>query len=290
VFAKCDGLEGIYDNVEYLDVSKYDDFINKTYVNYLIVLRFPQYLRYHDNIENVYFWLHDILPFDNSFQTHKTKFKQIICLSEWHKNFFYNEYKFPKERISIIGNMIDINRFAGTIKKVAYRFIYSSSSDRGFRHLVKMFPIIHAKYPSAELYAFLENGNSFINSIDTDYIKIHQRVSQHELAIEMMKSDIWLYPTDFNETYCITALEAQAAKCLCVCTNKASLNTIVGDRGIMIDGDVSKDSVQTKMLEELFKVMEDVERKKKLIESGYEWAQKQDFNCIMEMWNDLLKN
>jgi len=288
VFSACEGLEGIYDNVQYFDISKYDDFIKKTYINYLIVSRFPQFLRYFDNIENVYFWLHDILPFENSFQTHKTKFKKIICLSEWHKDFFYNEYKFPKERISIIGNAIDTTRFSiDSIEKVAYRFIYSSSSERGFKHLLKMFSKIHDRYPTAELHAFLENDHGFINV--PDFIKINKRVSQAQLAIEMMKSDVWLYPTDFDETYCITALEAQAAKCLCVCINRAALKTIVGSRGVMVDGDPSKDSVQDKLLEELFKVLDDPERKKKLIQAGYEWAQRQDFNFIVKEWINLFK-
>ena len=150
-----------------------------------------------------------------------------------------------------------------------------------------MFSKIHDKYPTSELHAFLEDDHGFIKV--PDYVKINKRVSQGQLAIEMMKSDIWLYPTDFDETYCITALEAQAAKCLCICTNRAALNTIVGPRGIIVDGDPSKESVQEKLLEELFKVLEDPERKNRLVEAGYEWAQKQDFNFIVKEWIELFK-
>jgi glycosyltransferase involved in cell wall biosynthesis len=298
IVGKCENLEGVYDGVEYINISKYEDLVQKTYIDYLIISRFPENLRYYNNIENVYFWLHDILPFNPEFQTHKTKFKKIICLSEWHKKFFIDEYKFPIEKVDIIGNAIDFTRFTPIekIKKIPYRFIYSSSFDRGFKYLLKMFPQIHNKFPNAELYAFIDekSHNIFKKSkeyIDSqDFIFIKNRISQSELSIEMMKSDIWLYPTDFEETYCITALEAQASKCLCICTNIGALNTIVGDRGIIIKGSIEEETTQNNLLQELFNVLENPQRKEKLIESGYNWAMKQDFSYITNKWENLFNS
>jgi len=295
MFTNCTNLEGVYDNVEYLDISKYEDFIQKTYIDYLIVSRFPDYLRYYNNIENVYFWLHDVLPFDPEFQTHKTKFKKIICLSEWHKNFFIDEYKFPIHKVDIIGNAIDFTRFTKS-EKIPYRFIYSSSYDRGLNFLLKMFPKIHKKYPTSELHVFIEEKSHslFKNTQEykdyKDFIFIKPRISQSELSIEMMKSDIWLYPTDFTETYCITALEAQASKCLCVATDLAALNTIIGNRGILVKGSIAEESTQNKLLEELFIVLDDPIKKQNLIESGYNWAMKQDFSYITNKWQDLFNS
>jgi glycosyltransferase involved in cell wall biosynthesis len=298
MFTNCKNVEGIYDNVEYIDISKYEDFVEKTYIDYLIVSRFPEHLRYYNNIENVYFWLHDILPFTSEFQTHKTKFKKIICLSEWHKNFFIDEYKFPIDKVDIIGNAIDFTRFVNSekIQKIPYRFIYSSSFDRGLSYLLKMFPKIHKRYPKSELYIFIEEKSHslFKNTQEykdyKDFIFIKPRINQSELSIEMMKSDIWLYPTDFSETYCITALEAQAAKCLCVTTDLAALNTIVGNRGILVKGSIDEESTQNKLLEELFLVLDDPIKKQHLIDSGYNWAMKQDFSYITNKWQDLLNS
>ena len=298
IFSNCKNLEGIYDNVEYLDISKYEDFIQKTYVDYLIVSRFPEYLRYYNNIENVYFWIHDILPLDKEFQTHKTKFKKVICLSEWHKNFFIDEYKFPKEKVDIIGNGIDFTRFVPIqkIQKIPYRFIYSSCFERGFKYLLKIFPKIHKKYPTSELHAFIEEKSHSLFK-DTqeykdykDFIFIKNRINQSEISIEMMKSDVWLYPTNFLETYCITALEAQASKCLCVATDLAALNNIIGDRGILVKGSIEEESTQNKLLEELFIVLDDPIKKQNLIESGYKWAIKQDFSYITNKWQDLFNS
>ena len=106
----------------------------------------------------------------------------------------------------------------------------------------------------------------------------------------MMKSDVWLYPTNFLETYCITALEAQASKCLCVATDLAALNNIIGDRGILVKGSIEEESTQNKLLEELFIVLDDPIKKQNLIESGYKWAIKQDFSYITNKWQDLFNS
>jgi len=44
------------------------------------------------------------------------------------------------------------------------------------------------------------------------YIKFHGNLEQKELAQELGKACVWLYPTNFLETFCITALEMQASK------------------------------------------------------------------------------
>ena len=298
MFTNCKNLEGIYDNVEYLDTPKYENFIQNIYIDYLIISRSPENLRYYNNIQNVYFWLHDILPIDSEFQTHKTKFKKVICLSEWHKNFFIGEYKFPTEKVDIIGNAIDFTRFVPSqkIQKIPYRFIYSSCFERGFNYLLKIFPKIHKKYPTSELHAFIEEKSHSLFK-DTqeykdykDFIFIKNRINQSEISIEMMKSDIWLYPTNFSETYCITALEAQASKCLCVATDLAALNTIIGNRGILVKGSIEEESTQNKLLEELFIVLDDPIKKQNLIDSGYNWAIKQDFSYITNKWQDLFNS
>jgi len=40
----------------------------------------------------------------------------------------------------------------------------------------------------------------------------HDRVDQITLAKHQLTMDAWLYPTDFLETYCITAVEMQLAE------------------------------------------------------------------------------
>jgi glycosyltransferase involved in cell wall biosynthesis len=57
----------------------------------------------------------------------------------------------------------------------------------------------------------------------------HGRVGQDEIAQSYLRSQLWLYPTDFLETSCITAMEAQVAGCKIVATRCGALPETVPD-------------------------------------------------------------
>ena len=58
-------------------------------------------------------------------------------------------------------------------------------------------------------------------------VTVHGRVSHTDLAKAMAKTQVWAYPTEFEEIHCITALKAQEAGCYPVTTNVAALDETV---------------------------------------------------------------
>jgi glycosyltransferase involved in cell wall biosynthesis len=76
----------------------------------------------------------------------------------------------------------------------------------------------------------------------------HGRVNQKELAQEFQRSSLWLYPTYFTETYCITAVEAQLAGAIPITNHLAGLGETVKS-GVIIDGDVHDPEVQAKYIQ-----------------------------------------
>ena len=81
-----------------------------------------------------------------------------------------------------------------------------------------MIPKIKQRYPETTLviYTRIEHiEDKVMETIKSmDYVSLNSRVSQDIIKDELLKSDVWLYPTNFPETYCISALEAMAAGCL----------------------------------------------------------------------------
>ena len=54
-----------------------------------------------------------------------------------------------------------------------------------------------------------------------------------------METEYWLYPPhSFRETFCITALEAMAAKVKCLYRENGALGEVLGGRGLPINGDI----------------------------------------------------
>jgi hypothetical protein len=283
-------FEGIYNGVQYIDYKYFNEFALRYIIDYLIISRFTCNLVYYDNIKNVYLWVHDILP-DNTrskgLQRHKDKFKKIIGISNWQKEYIINKLNIPKEYIYVSRNAIYNQRFLNkNIKKNPYRFIYSSYPDRGLNYLIDMIPKIKEKYIDTTLYIFCNKtriDKDTLNKIENlDYIYLHPRINQNELAIEFLKSDIWLYPTNFQETYCITVLEAMASKTFIATVNYAGLGEIVEGKGIACDAPIEENL--NVLLNKLYFVLERPILKEYLIEKAYEWAMEQTYEKLTHEW------
>src|SRR3990167_2495341 len=285
IFVKSADLHD--ETVQFLDTSTYLDFMENHAVKLLIVSRFSDNLFYSRNTENMILWLHYILPNGSTFYTHKEKFKGVVCLTEWHAKFFCKEYNFPENLVHVIGNAVDASRFDKKIEKVPYRFIYSSNAKRGLDKLVNIFDFVKQKYPSSSLYIFTnlcDVPNSTFSKIKANSsIFIHERVSQEQLALEFLKSDIWLYPTDWKETFCITALEAQISRVLCCTYKLAGLAETIGPRGILAN---PKD--EQGLFKKLFYVMDTLEVKNLLLNKGEKWAKSQTFENMAEKFLKIL--
>lgn len=282
-----------WNSVKFIDNEFYNSWIRSHYVNHLIISRFPTNILYLPNIENVYLWLHDIFPDYEFIQAHKTKFKGVWTLSGWHKKTVVKEFAIPDEMVKITRNAIYTERFNKQVEKVKNRFIWTSDPGRGLKYLLDMFPKIKEKFNDATLYIFCnkeligEEEMKYISQ-NPDFIFLSGRKSQDEIALEFLKSDIWFYPTDFEETYCITAVEAQLAGCFCISNNLGSLTEIIDDRGVVVEGKITEEKTKKQLLEYLFLAMEDEDIKKMYTENALSWAKKQDYSSLSLEWKNKL--
>jgi tetratricopeptide (TPR) repeat protein len=293
VFGSFEKDQQIINGVEYIHHALYIQFCNKYHINHLVVSRDIDNIYYSPGVDNVYLWVHDVLPHNSDvLQTHVEKFKKVMVLCKWHKFFVQDYYKLPDELFYVTRNAIEENRFSDieSVKKIPYRFIYTSSPDRGLSEALNLFPEVKQKYPDATLEIFCDHR--FVNGVDMDkiekmkeYVKMNGRVSQEQLTIELLKSDVWFYPTIFDETYCISAVEAQAAGCLCVSISRGSLTEIIADRGVLVS-----DSNRKKLLPKMFSVMDNPEQKQKITQRARQWAMKQTFDSLTNEWLTLFNS
>ena len=287
--------QGIYDGIQYIDESYFPEFSLKYVIDYLIISRHVSNLVYYDNIKNVYLWVHDVLPIfrnHSSRQIHTKKFKGIITVSQWQKDFIKQKLGINDSSFILSRNAIYVDRFLTSTPKIPFRFIYTSDATRGLRHLIHMIPKIKERYPLTTLAIFTkiefieEDLLETIQSID--YITLNKRVSQDVISHEMLKSDVWLYPTDFEETYCISALEAMAAGCLVATVKYAGLQYIVGNRGIMCEAPIEKH--YDVLLNKLFFVLDHPEIKEQYVTKARDWALTQTYQSLALEWKNMFSS
>ena len=194
-------------------------------------------------------------------------------------------------------NAIYSERFASEalqVQRQPFRFIYTSDAFRGLGHLLNMIPRVKDKYPLTELYIYTreehltDEWRAIIDSLP--YVHLHPRLRQEELSVELMKSDVWLYPTDFEETYCIAALEAMAAGCLVATTRLAGLTTTVADRGVMVDPPIIDENQQLSLLTRLFFVLDRPEVKSRYVQKAREWALSQTYSKLAKEWVRMFRS
>lgn len=209
-------------------------------------------------------WVHDVHCGEGLTHKRNIRFDRILALTNWHKSFLRRCYPLvDPSKILVTRNGIDLTRFEGRKPdggRNARRAIYSSSPDRGLDTLLDVWPVVRKSIPDAELHVFYgfenwersadENEKKKIAHLRaklgrTAGVRVRGRVSGQELAYEQLRSGVWAYPTNFTETSCITAMEAQAAGCRIVTSPLAALNETVGQRGQLVAGYGSPGYVET---------------------------------------------
>ena len=293
-----DEKEEVFEGVIYRHLNEYYKFINTTYVHTCIISRYSEYIpvTIKGFSENIYFVIHDLTP-SGIIIPFNIKLKKIFCLTEWHVEYFTQIFPQLKNITVPFYYGIDEANFRldddDVSYKIKHKFIYSSFPNRGLLELLQMWPKIHKKIPLATLYIYSNVNNEWSNKVEpekmekikdllNDYLQqnigIHYKswVSKKELAESWKTADIWFYPCTFQETFCLTALEAATSKTFVITNGLAALQNTVSNRGLIIEGDASTIEWQNNALELLFKYMSDnvefVQQKENFIAENYKWS------------------
>lgn len=204
-------------------------------------------------------WMHDVHcgpdPGDLVGQ-----YDEVFCLSRWALETMKKHYpRVPPNKFWQTRNGVDSSLYFDVEgpKKTGCRVVYSSSPDRGLDKLLDYWPTIRDMQGDAELHVYYgfdtwvkvaKRRGDMLGLMKIDIIRRrldalsdqgvvwHGRAGQQMVARAYMNAAMWLYPTEFCETSCITAMEAQSAGCDVVCTRLAALGeTVFAETGRYVE-------------------------------------------------------
>ncbi len=180
----------------------------------------------------------------------------VVAVSEWLATCLREFAGWPAEQVRVIPNGVHPELFAAPAgqgsqhapeKTRNLRMAYTSVPERGLVLLVReVMPRIWAYLPDVELHVFsyrpLEPYRRVVRQLPRGGDKVHLRegLPKAELATALRACHLWVYPTDFPETSCIAAMEAQAAGLPVVSSRRYALRETVedGETGFLIPGEV----------------------------------------------------
>lgn len=298
--------EGVFNGIEFYSAKKMQKFIDENKIDVLILFRYLYpILEIQLKASKVILWLTDTTPIysyeamdiknmgRNLLRNLIDKFDHVVTLTNWHKNNIIELYDIPENKLEVIGSAIDTNNYIKNIVKQKNRFIWTSNGSRGIRRLFDYFENIRQFMPDAELYVYRDESAFIPEDLqwmhDKEYIHYGGKISNDKVFEEFQKSQYWFYPTDFDETYCMSAVEAQLAKCLCITSYKGALIETVADRGILIKESIYSDNYEQIALDNLKRLSNNKKLRDSFIKKAHVWAKDQTWKKRAEEWRKLLK-
>ena len=283
----------IYDGVGYNPVELFAEFISKNVVEYCVISRYTEYIpvALKGYAKNVSVILHDLLSPELVIPVHP-KLKCMFGLTEWHQEHI--KAQFPH---SIKYNHYGINEIQET-KKIAGSFIYSSFPNRGLVVLLQMWPEIKQILPHATLNVYCDLEHPWTNKfypkmmktikglIHQENVVLHGWVSKKDLNLAWAQTEYWLYPCIFEETFCLTALEAAISKTLVITNGLAGLSE-TAKHGVVIEGDPITPEWQSRCLAKLKNLSDKF--KESIIFKNYNWAKTLSWKSQTSKLLDKLK-
>lgn len=168
------------------------------------------------------------------------QFDQIICVSEWQKQMYIEKLKASAGTISVIQNGIvpipEHKKPKGTCN-----LIYMSTPYRGLDVLLQAFQNIDNAhlhvFSSMQIYGQSDKQYEYLYDFCRKHPKItyYGSVPHSELLSALTEMHIFAYPSTFEETSCISLLEALSAELSVVCPKYGALEETASGFANMYD-------------------------------------------------------
>ena len=266
-------------------------------------LNFQKSIFWVHNTDFYPWWNGKTLPNDGKDLLLHEKLTHIVCLTKWHKNKFLSQFPEAKDKVKIIGNGLNIEEifYGKTNKKkqkldensiidkglkvisnerpqmpffakIPYQFVYTSHAERGLAQVLEDWPSIKEKYPLASLkistpeYGLEYFEDLFLPLLDSlEDVEFLGTLGRKEYIELLKSSEYWYYPSKYEETFCITALEMLACMVKPVTLEAAGLKeTLHGFNLEDFEDDIDLDAANF-------------------------WAWRNRWSLIVKKWEELIK-
>lgn len=167
---------------------------------------------------------------------------KIVFVSDWQRKKFCREFSIPLSKTSVIHNAIEPIEFVEKPRDGKIKLIYTSMPFRGLDILLDAFTWLNRQ--DVELVVFSSNiiyGKSYSTAVGRAYDHLFERCRRtpgviyrgyamnRAVRTELKNAHILAYPSTFEETSCLTAIEAGAAGCRIVTTDLGALTETCGE-------------------------------------------------------------
>jgi glycosyltransferase involved in cell wall biosynthesis/GT2 family glycosyltransferase len=183
-----------------------------------------------------------LLNFDHTTVDH------IVSPSQWNKDQFVKYLNVPEYKITVIPNGVaDI--FTHSTQKTK-TMIFASIPYKGLEVLSKIIPLIHQVHPDTKFKIF--SSMSLYGPSNDSFIELYEHlktlpnveyspvVDREELVKHYQESAFFIHPNIWEETFCVSMVEAMKCGAYPIITDIGALAEVAGEKNatvVPIEGD-----------------------------------------------------
>jgi len=239
VFCNCGGVKKYSDNLCYRPLDQYKAYHSTVSIDVNIIQRSAAIAKIPTRARVNVLWSHDLFLYRENAQLLEAlpNLKQIWPVSNWHKDQAETVTGLPPDafwatRNGIDAETIQAGRATGSSERTVPRLYFPSRPERGLLECLDIMDEIWKTRPEIELsmgtYGSATEQNANIIQAAARRIEkskgegrsiIQGQRGKQDLYEEMASCDLLLYPSEFEETFCLSFLEAKACGLPVICTD-----------------------------------------------------------------------
>jgi glycosyltransferase involved in cell wall biosynthesis len=164
---------------------------------------------------------------------YRDQFERFIFPSDWSLEKYHLDLGVEYEKSVVLKNSIQPIPAHTKPKDGTIRLAYISTPHRGLDLLIgaframKLENVVLDVYSSFKIYGWEDQDTKYQPLYDacmnTPNVNYHGTVSNDEIRAALQQTHILAYPNIYQETACISVIEAMSAGCVVVCPNLAVL-------------------------------------------------------------------
>ncbi len=283
---------GVFNDVHYLNISEYN---TTTYCDVFVLFRSWNPVVEDANTKLKLFWSCDQYTDAQGVWDMKVfpYVDKTVAISDFHKEHLEEVYN-TRKGVEVIDLGINLKDYK-PVKKVKGKAIFCSVPMRGLELLSVLTPEIKERVPDFNLTITSDyrlwgqqearNGEfkGMFNKLD--YVNFVGKVERKELIKHQLEAEVMAYPCNYEECFCISAMECMAAGAVPVTSDLGALPTTVGDGGVLL----SNSELAETFVDSVVDILTNSKKRKELVNKGRKIAQEHSWGTIFKQWLVLIK-
>jgi glycosyltransferase involved in cell wall biosynthesis len=182
------------------------------------------------------------------------KVDYFVYVSHWQYEKFRYKFNIPLSNSKVIKNAIEPIPYKNKSEKI--KLVYSSTPWRGLDVLLRAFEILNRDDVELDIYSStMIYGSDFHKGADQHYKHLYEKAksmknvnyigyaSNDDVRRALTDAHILAYPSTWEETSCLCAIEAAMAGCSVVTTNYGALYETLGEWGTFVEFNTDGDEL-----------------------------------------------